>query len=135
MPVLPRAPAASRPVGIVSRVELVGGPLDGHEIAKRSGRYAWVRGTSFPGLPHNVKLQRATPLLRLLPGAAASFFVGGSATSEPRNGAALYELVDGVAIYAGHRKTWCNACCCYHGRAEGGREKRPCALGGDDSAR
>jgi len=120
----------------VSRVQLVGGPLDGHEVARRSGKYAWVRGTSFPGLPHNVKLDRDAPLLRLRPGAFARFYLGGAASPEPLDGAALYEdRGDGVLLYAGHRRSYCNACGCYHGKAEGGREKRPCALGGDDVAR
>jgi hypothetical protein len=106
-------------VAKANRVQLVGGPLDGHEIAPRPGKYAWVAG----------KLHIGNLVgLRPLPGKAAHFLRGGSASSRPRDRSALYEDAGGgVLLYAGHRRYLCD-CGAYHGKAEGGREKRPCAL-------
>lgn len=101
------------------RLELVGGPLDGHSIAPRPGRYAWVAGKLHVG---------ALEGLRTLPGQSARFLRGGSASSRPRDRAALYEDGDdGVLLYAGHRRYLCE-CGAYHHKCEGGSEKRPCAL-------
>jgi hypothetical protein len=60
------------------------------------------------------------------------FVTGGSVAGAPRNGCALYELTQDGLVYAGHRVYLCS-CGSYHGKAEGGREKRPCALGGTES--
>jgi hypothetical protein len=57
---------------------------------------------------------------------------GGGATSDPKDGRALYEVsCRGYAIYAGHRTNLCAGCGGYHGTVEGGSERRPCPLGGD----
>jgi hypothetical protein len=56
---------------------------------------------------------------------------GGGGSSKPRNNCALYERRGRELVYAGHRVYLCGSCGCYHGKCEGGREKRPCALGGD----
>lgn len=113
---------------MADRFQLIGGPLDGHEIPKTAGRYAWVRGST----------SRLTALrvhdyasLRLLPGNTARFLTGGSASSKPRDGSALYQHTGGVLLYAGHHTTLCRKCGTYHPKCEGGREKRPCALGGE----
>jgi len=109
------------------RLQLVGGPLDGHEITKPAGKYAWVRGT-VSALP-SLRVHDSYSRLRLLPGAKARFLRGAAASSRPRDGAALYEDVGGVLLYAGHRVTLCRDCGAYHGKCEGGREKRRCAFG------
>lgn len=117
------------------RMQLVGGPLDGHEVGPPPGKYVWVRGKLTRTLYNQLAHAAGKPLLKLLPGARATFVRGGAATCKPLDGAALYQRDGDVLVYAGHRVTLCNACGCYHGKAEGGREKRRCALGGDDAAR
>lgn len=109
-------------------LECVGGPLDGHRIVKAPGTYSWIRGAV-----STVASLRVLGRLRALPGARPLFLHGGAASSRPRDGAALYEhdAGAGVLLYAGHRVTLCNACGSYHGKCEGGSEKRRCALGGD----
>jgi hypothetical protein len=99
----------------------VGGPLDGHTAAPSGGRYTWLSGkvTAHTGSE-----------LRALPGQRPLFRVGGAAAAVPRDGCALYEHDRDLArlMFAGHRVYLCG-CGCYHYRAEGGREKRPCSLG------
>lgn len=111
---------------MADRLQLVGGPLDGHTIPRQSGAYAWVRGKRV------AQRERVGGLL-----VKVVALEGGGAVPHPTDGLALYELLErrrgAVYVYAGHRLTYCNGCGCYHGRAEGGREKRPCALGGDHS--
>lgn len=102
-----------------SHVELVGGPLDGHRIPRKSGKYAWVSG----------KLARGQEADAVHDGSAR---IGGGAGTSPKNGRALY-ATDGM--YAGHRTSFCNACGTYHQRVEGGRERLACPLGGADSER
>jgi hypothetical protein len=120
---------------MADRVHLVGGPLDGHEVGRRPGKYAWVCGKLTSTL-WTRESRIGEVGLKLLPGARALFIRGGAAACQPRNGAALYEDVgDGVLLYAGHRTVFCNACKTYHPRCEGGSERRPCALGGEDADR
>lgn len=112
-----------------SRLQVVGGPLCGHEIPKQPGGFAWVVGKV-----RTLKVLADHNGGRFLLGVVEAR-VGGGASPRPANGRALYELRDGVYLYAGHRTTFCNACGCYHGRCEGGRERRPCALGGEADER
>jgi hypothetical protein len=105
---------------MADRLQVVGGPLDGHEIPKQAGRHAWIGA-------RRAIVSRERFGVALVQVAAN---MGGSATTTPTDGRALYELLGGVYVYAGHRTTYCNECGCYHGRAEGGAERRPCALGG-----
>jgi len=96
-----------------------GGPLDGFAVTPTAGKYTWV----------SRKLTTDAGVLRPLLGQRPVFSVGGTTASEPRSGCALYEHTGGRLVYAGHRVYLCS-CGAYHGKAEGGREKRPCALGG-----
>jgi hypothetical protein len=98
-----------------------GGPLDGHTVTPAPGKYTWVVGRRLAG-----DWQGLHPL----PGQHPTYLGGGTGRSEPRDGCALYERCGDELNYAGHRVYLCD-CGCYHGRCEGGREKRPCALGGD----
>jgi hypothetical protein len=91
-----------------------------------------------------LRVADAYPRLPLLPGRTAAFFVGGHARSLPRDGAALYRHLDAnervavgdrdVLIYAGHHTVYCSSCGAYHGKAEGGRERLPCALQPDEAS-
>lgn len=99
-----------------------GGPLDGHVVTPASGTYTWVAG----------QLTSNAGALRPLPGQRPAFLVGGAPRSEPRDGAALYELTTDGLVYAGHRRYLCCGCGCYHRKVEGGSERRPCALGEPD---
>lgn len=108
------------------RIPLVGGPLDGHSIPKQRSRIVWVSGRLVRSRLTGAEGFCAPTVLA---------FDGGGASPKPTTGRALYAREDGCFLYAGHRMTYCNACGCYHGRAEGGREKRPCALGGEDAER
>jgi hypothetical protein len=107
----------------------VGGPLDGHALVPAPGKYTWVSGRRLAG---------DWLELRPLPGQRPTYLAGGTGRSEPRNGCALYErdrdpIADrDVLIYAGHRVYLCGRCGTYHGKCEGGNERRPCALGGTD---
>jgi hypothetical protein len=98
------------------RIPLVGGPLDGGEIPAKSGRYLWVGAkiNSFVSIVGKSTVRQAR-----------------GACALPTNGRALYELVDGVYVYAGHRTVYCNCCGAYHRKVEGGTETRPCAFGGN----
>lgn len=98
-----------------------GGPLDGHIVTPAPGKYSWVTG----------QLEAWGADLGPLPGQRPRYSNGGAARSKPRDGAALYEFTSEGLVYAGHRAYLCDGCGCYHGKCEGGREKRPCALGGD----
>jgi hypothetical protein len=99
----------------------VGGPLDGHVVTPAAGKYTWVTGRPLVDWGE----------LRPLPGQRPVVRGGGGGSSHPRNNCALYERCRDELVYAGHRVYLCDFCGCYHGRCEGGREKRPCALGGD----
>lgn len=102
-------------------VQLVGGPLDGHTVAPPPGKFMWVAGA-------RVTWRERFGLALM----ALSSMRGGGATSEPKTGRALYEVSGcGVAIYAGHRTLLCSGCGSYHGKVEGGSERRPCPLGSD----
>lgn len=109
---MPRAPLPCR-----------GGPLDGHTAVPAPGRYSWISG----------RLVADFGELRPLPGQRPVALAGGTGSSKPRDRCALYErdrdpAGDGDAlIYAGHRKYLC-ACGSYHGKCEGGSERRRCAL-------
>lgn len=106
----------------MSRVQLVGGPLDGHEINAPSGRFAWVKGTR-----GGWRERMGMALLRF------SQWDGGAASSDPKDGRALYDLATastGVALYAGHKTNLCPGCGAFHGTVEGGSERRRCPLGG-----
>lgn len=106
-----------------SQVQLVGGPLDGHTITPRPGKYAWVRGRSAALIA-----RPADSELRLLPGARGAVLHGGTAAGSPTDGAALYEReAPDRLVYAGHRVYLC-ACGSYHRKCEGGSERRACAL-------
>lgn len=97
-----------------------GGPLDGHAVTPAPGRYTWVSGRLLAGWGE----------LRPLPGQHPLYLGGGGGRSRPRDGGALYEHAENALVYAGHRVYLCD-CGAYHRKCEGGREKRPCALGGD----
>lgn len=83
------------------RLTLAGGPLDGMDVRRVSGDWAWIdrRGRVSP------KPVDLRALYRL----------------ERRGDGHVY-------AYAGHRWSYCNGCGSYHGKAEGGREKAPCPL-------
>lgn len=98
-----------------------GGPLDGHAVLPTSGKYTWI----------SRKLTTHAGDLRPLPGQRPVFSVGGAPAGAPRDGCALYRRDGDRLVYAGHSAYLCADCGCYHGRAEGGREKRPCALSDD----
>lgn len=107
-----------------AQVQLVGGPLDGHTIAPRPGKYAWVRGRVAP-----LSSRPLSSELRLQPGARGGVLHGGSASGSPKDGAALYEReAPDRLVYAGHRVYFCNGCGTYHRKCEGGSERRACAL-------
>jgi hypothetical protein len=110
--------------------QCVGGPLDGHEVAKKPGKYTWITGRRTTVLLSEVGL-RALPAM---PDRRPLFTIGGAPTGEPRDGAALYENADGVLIYAGHRTYLCS-CGAYHHKCEGGNERSPCSLGGSPDGR
>ena len=102
-----------------SQRELVGGPLDGHNVTRKPGKYAWVKGRRTAAL--------LSDTLRALPGARPLFMIGGARVEIPCKDAALYGTDGDVLLYAGHRTYLCR-CGAYHGKAEGGREKRACSL-------
>jgi hypothetical protein len=96
-----------------------GGPLDGHVVTPAAGKYTWISGRLLAGWGE----------LRPLPGQRPGYLGGGTGSSKPRDRCALYELTDAGLVYAGHRVYLCS-CGAYHGKCEGGTERRPCALGG-----
>lgn len=116
------------------RVQLVGGPLDGCDVARPAGKFAWVRG--------KLSLLTRSKWDPSLPPALRSpvTVTAGAATGKPTTGAALYEYGEGldgqpVALYAGHRRRFCNGCGAYHVAAEGGSETLRCPLEGEEVPR
>lgn len=106
-----------------------GGPLDGYIVTPAAGKYSWItaKRARLTGLRHGDILRR------VLPGKRPRFYEGGTARSEPRDGAALYEFTREGLVYAGYRRYLCPGCGAYHQKCEGGSERRSCAYESGDA--